>query len=90
MFGDIPWKEKNNYQVVALKLDAHKPPSRPIHTAVEDKHWALMVRCWSCPRRRPTAGEVVVVVQTFFSTDTHDIARHGRRHISLFFFFFWQ
>jgi len=70
--GDIPWKEKNDYQVVALKLEARKPPSRPIHTAVGDEHWALMVRCWSYPQRRPTAREVVVVVQTFFSTDTHN------------------
>ena len=76
--GDIPWKEKNNYQVIALKLEAHKPPSRPPHTAVGDKHWGLMVRCWSYPQRRPTACEVVVVVQTFLSSDTHDIGGHEK------------
>ncbi|KAF8123468.1 kinase-like domain-containing protein, partial [Boletus edulis] len=66
--GDIPWKEKNNYEVVALKLGAHKPPSRPIHPAVEEEHWALMVKCWSSPQRRPSAREVVIVVQTFSSS----------------------
>ena len=85
--GDIPWKEKNNYQVIALKLEAHKPPSRPIHTAVEDEHWALMVRCWSRPQRRPTAREVIVVVRTFFSTDSCDID-HDRGTPEIWFFFF--
>ena len=91
--GEIPWKEKNNYQVVALKLEAHKPPSRPIHTSVEDEHWALMVRCWStCVRRRPTAREVVVVVRTFLSTDTHrgthDTGRQGCGTFEIWIFFF--
>jgi len=88
--GDIPWKEKNNYQVVAPKLEAHRPPSRPIHTAVGDKHWALMVRCWTCPQRRPTAREVVVVVQTFFSVDSHDIGPHGRGTPEIWVFLFFN
>ena len=89
--GDIPWKEKTNYQVIALKLEAHRPPSRPNHAAVRDKHWALMVRCWTCPQRRPTAREVVVVVQTFFSVDTNDFGGHGRGtpETWVFFFFFF-
>ncbi|KAG6370833.1 kinase-like domain-containing protein [Boletus reticuloceps] len=66
--GDIPWNDKTTYQVVALKLHAHQPPSRPIHTAVEDEHWTLMVRCWSSPQRRPSAREAVIVVQTFSSS----------------------
>ena len=86
--GDIPWREENDYEVVALKLMAHKPPSRPIHTAVGDEHWALMVRCWSCPRRRPTAREVVVVVQTLFSTDTERDTHDARGTFKIGIFFF--
>ena len=40
--GDIPWmEEKNNFQIVIVKLMKHKPPSRPIHAAVEDKCLAM-------------------------------------------------
>ena len=76
-------------QVLALKVKAHKLPSRPICTAVGDEHWALMVRCWSYPQRRPTAREVVVVVQTFFSIDTRDISRHGPGTPEIWGFFFF-
>ena len=44
--GDILWmEEKNDFQIVIVKLTKRKPPSCPIHAAVEDKHWALMVEC---------------------------------------------
>ena len=79
----------NHLQVLALKVKAHRPPSRPLDTAVGDQHWALMVRCWSYPQRRPTAREVVVVVQTFFSVDTHDIG-HGRGTSQIWVFFFFD
>ena len=91
--GDIPWSEKTTYQVVALKLSAHKPPSRPICTGVGDKHWGLMVRCWSsAPQLRPTAREVVMVVDMFFSGDTDSTCWYTIRGLgksrSFFFFFF--
>ncbi|KAF8557113.1 kinase-like protein [Imleria badia] len=91
--GDIPWREKSIWEVAALKLLAHKLPSRPLQTVVTSEHWALMVRCWSCPRRRPTARDVVVVVQTFFCADNYGVtscSRHGwgtaELHILFFFF----
>ena len=51
-----------------------------------------MVRCWeSRPQRRPDAPEVVVV-QAFFSTDTHrgtqETGRQGRGAFEIWFFFF--
>ena len=86
--GDIPWREKTTFQVVALKLSAHKPPSRPICTAVGDEHWGLMVRCWSsAPQQRPTAREVVM--DMFFSVDTDSVGTpsEGSGKAVLFFFF---
>ncbi|KAF8434148.1 kinase-like domain-containing protein, partial [Boletus edulis BED1] len=88
--GDIPWKDKTTYQVVALKLHAHQPPSRPIHTAVEDEHWTLMVRCWSYPQRRPSAREVVVVIQTFSSSGERGCISHAEQPKCIAFFFFWE
>ena len=86
--GDIPWREKTTYQVVALKLSAHKPPSRPICTAVGDEHWGLMVQCWSsAPQLRPTAREVVMVVHMFFSLDTADGVGTPSEGEGTFFFF---
>ncbi|KAN0093390.1 hypothetical protein V8E55_004174 [Tylopilus felleus] len=70
-------RKKNNYQVVALKLDAHKPPSCPIDAVVEDGHWALMVICWACPERRPVAHNVVVAVQMFCCRDASIAAHTG-------------
>ncbi|KAI9462270.1 kinase-like domain-containing protein, partial [Boletus coccyginus] len=80
--GDIPWKEEGDYQVIALKLKEHRPPSRPVHIALGDQHWMLMLRCWSCPQRRPTAHDVVVVVQTLSSESD------SRGDAHFFFFFF--
>ncbi|KAH0832882.1 kinase-like domain-containing protein [Lanmaoa asiatica] len=85
--GDIPWKGMTEYQVIALKLNAHKPPGRPIDAALNDQHWALMVECWSRPQRRPMARDVVVVVQTFLSSDNHNVDwSHGSGTPRLFFF----
>ncbi|KAN0093360.1 Protein kinase-like domain containing protein, partial [Tylopilus felleus] len=40
--GDIPWmEEKNDFQIVIVKLTKRKPPSHPIHAAVEDKCSAM-------------------------------------------------
>ena len=67
------------YQVIALKLDAHKPPSRLICTTVGDEHWALMIRCWSpAPRLRPSAREVVAVVQALFSPGANTVDGRSR------------
>ncbi|KAF8123455.1 kinase-like domain-containing protein [Boletus edulis] len=86
--GDVPWKEKNDFEVIALKLMAHKPPSRPIHPAVEEEHWALMVKCWSSPKRRPSAREVVIVVQTFSSSSERGCVSHAEQLKCIAFFFF--
>ena len=91
LFGDIPWKEMNTCQVVALTLSAHRPPSRPICTGVRDEHWKLMVRCWSsAPQQRPTAREIVMVVDMFFSVDTDSVGTpsegSGKAVLVLFFF----
>ncbi|KAN0080223.1 Protein kinase-like domain containing protein [Tylopilus felleus] len=85
--GDIPWKEANDIQVVILKVKERKLPSRPMHTAVGDGHWALMVRCWACPERQPTASALVgqVPSQTLCCTENTKSAQP----ISVFVFFFF-
>jgi len=66
--GEVPWKEKTDYQVIVLKLTTHVLPSRPEHGTIRNEHWKLMVRCLSArPQQRPKAGEVVLAVRTFFS-----------------------
>ena len=88
--GDIPWGEKTTYQVVALKLSTHEPPSRPICTVVGDEHWGLMVRCWSsAPQQRPTAREVVTVVDMFFSVDTDSVGTPSEASGKAVLFFFF-
>lgn len=87
--GDIPWKEENDIQVAVLKVTRHRPPSRPIRTAVDDTQWALMIRCWATsPQRRPTASAVVGEVHLFCNTDTaklaHAVGRGGRRPTCMF------
>jgi len=66
--GEVPWKDKTDWKVVALKLTTHELPSRPERGIIRNEHWKLMVQCWSTrPQQRPRAGEVVVAVYTFFS-----------------------
>ena len=62
------------FQIVALKLHAHKLPNRPICTAVGEKHWELMIWCWlPAPQLQPMACEVVMAMDTFFSVGANSV-----------------
>jgi len=82
--GEVPWKDKTDIQVIALKLTTQALPSRPKRGTIRNEHWKLMVRCWSPrPQQRPRAGEVLVAVDTFIK----GAERSGRSpHFTSFFF----
>ncbi|OJA17708.1 hypothetical protein AZE42_07449 [Rhizopogon vesiculosus] len=63
--GDMPWKEKNSYQVT-VELLKRATPARP--DKILDGHWDLIRECWSWdPCHRPWAAEAlerIITVQT--------------------------
>jgi len=64
--GEVPWKEKTDCKIIALKLTSHELPCRPERGTIRNQHWRLMVRCWSArPHQRPKATEVVIALHTF-------------------------
>jgi len=66
--GDMPWKEKTDFQVVVLKLTTHELPPRSELGTIRNEYWNFMVRCWSAhPQQRPRAGEVVRALHTLLS-----------------------
>jgi len=55
--GDIPWKEKNPYQI-CTQLSRRLTPARPDN--ILDNQWKLITKCWSRdPRHRPGSAEVL-------------------------------
>lgn len=49
-------------RVLCLKVVEKKHPDRPACAELEARQWALMVKCWSYPQKRPTASEAVILV----------------------------
>ena len=84
--GQIPWQGKCDTRVICLKVKENKLPDRPACAKLEARHWALMVRCWSRPQKRPTAGELVILVACSLDSTESGVGS-TRRFVYVYVFF---
>ncbi|KAG1812470.1 kinase-like domain-containing protein [Suillus subaureus] len=63
--GDVPWKHKGAFQIVAALAERANPVSARPHNIL-DNHWVLIQKCWSWdPLDRPRAVEVLGCIHQF-------------------------
>lgn len=87
--GEVPWQGECDARVIWLKVKENKLPDRPACAGLEARHWALMVKCWSCPQKRPTASEAVILVTGFL--DAADSVVGGtKRSVYLYVYVFFM
>ena len=63
-FDNIPFHEKNDFQVVLLVMDGARP-DRLESPAMEDDTWNLIQYCWEpIPSERPTIEQIMKTLTT--------------------------
>jgi hypothetical protein len=61
--GKYPWSEVRADAAVMLRLSQGLKPGRPLGRPIDNRHWALIERCWSSMSERPLAEDVVSSLQ---------------------------
>ncbi|KAF9222420.1 kinase-like protein [Gyrodon lividus] len=65
--GKQPWSEVRDVPVILL-LAQGKKPGRPQFSPIDDHHWEFIQSCWSKVPERPSAREIVSVLQHFLTS----------------------
>ncbi|KAG1837924.1 kinase-like domain-containing protein [Suillus subalutaceus] len=94
--GDVPWKNKGAFQIVAGLAERANPVSARPHNIL-DNHWVLIQKCWSWdPLDRPRAVEVLGSIRVTglaiedntlgdFTSQIFDALKLGRPYASVSF-----
>ncbi|KIK79603.1 hypothetical protein PAXRUDRAFT_274254 [Paxillus rubicundulus Ve08.2h10] len=65
--GKQPWSEIQQDVVVMMLPSQSKKPSRPKSRPMDDQYWEFILRCCSNVQQRPSAKEIVPILEHFLA-----------------------
>ena len=68
--GRLPWSEVPTDEAIVVCVFRGLNPGRPHQRPIDDRHWALIARCWLTAPERPPAEDVISILRRFFGAYT--------------------